>query len=79
MVCAQYKFLSDWNLITVVFEVLTALLLNIQVFYGVTPRRLLNSYRRFGGTTFRSYSNCVSFYTALNLLVLGRMAVQWCR
>jgi hypothetical protein len=32
------------------FEVLTAMLLKIEVFWDVTTCRLLNSYRRFGGS-----------------------------
>jgi hypothetical protein len=42
------------------FGDLTAVLLNIRVFYAMTPCRLVNSYRRFSNLTQNSLSKCQS-------------------
>jgi hypothetical protein len=42
------QFLSELELVNVAFEVLTVVPLNIQVFWEVGPRRLLNISLRFG-------------------------------
>ena len=45
------------TLIVVAFEAITAVSVNIQISCDVTPFRLVNNYRNFGGIILRSFGN----------------------
>jgi len=45
------------TLIVVALEAITAVSVNMQISCGDTPFRLVNNYRTFGGSVFRSFGN----------------------